>query len=357
MNSLRATLGFVVVFALLVAAPQPRLSAQAPAQKTPPPAKGPARESAEDQDPRYKIRVRTELVVVPVTVRTSVGRLVSDIRSEEFRIFEDGVEQTIDTFANEAFPLSAVVLLDNDLSIRASESVQKTIPVLAGGFGEFDEVAMILFDEVPKTVLEFTSENDRLFDHLKRMTVDAKFPGVGSGPMTAGPRVNQQSQQTGVNVRTSTRGQSVKHLDDAVYAAAEMLSTRDRDRRKIVFLISDGVNAKNNTHTYEEALKLLLTKDISVYAIGVGTTPGGRAFLALNRYAKATGGDVFYSNTRDELESLYARVTEQARNQYTLAYAPRGTDRGREYHEIEVRVRRPNLSILTREGYFTAPKL
>ena len=52
------------------------------------------------------------------------------------------------------------------------------------------------------------------------------------------------------------------------------------------------------------------------------------------------------------MEELYSRVTEEARNQYTLAYNPTGTDRGAEYHAIEVRVKREGLTILTREGYY-----
>jgi hypothetical protein len=52
------------------------------------------------------------------------------------------------------------------------------------------------------------------------------------------------------------------------------------------------------------------------------------------------------------MEELYSRVTEEARNQYTLAYAPSGTDRSTEYHSIEVRVKREGLTILTREGYY-----
>jgi hypothetical protein len=52
------------------------------------------------------------------------------------------------------------------------------------------------------------------------------------------------------------------------------------------------------------------------------------------------------------MEQLYAKVTEEARNQYTLAYSPSGTDRGAEYHSIEVRVKREGMTILTRGGYY-----
>jgi Ca-activated chloride channel family protein len=149
------------------------------------------------------------------------------------------------------------------------------------------------------------------------------------------------------------KGQPTKALDDAVYNAAQLLKDRGRDRRKIIFLISDGVNGpKFNTYNYSTTLKELLRYNIAVYAVGVGNAYFDRKFERLSKYAHDTGGDVFYGVKSRAMEELYSRVTEQARNEYTLAYAPAGTDRGAEYHSIEVRVKRDGLTILTREGYY-----
>src|SRR6202140_268520 len=144
--------------------------------------------------------------------------------------------------------------------------------------------------------------------------------------MTNGPRVNTAQPPGPAKVPTEVNGHpNTKHINDAIYAAAEQLQDRPRERRKIIFLISDGQNAKNNTHSYNETLKLLLSNDISVYAVGVGEANLNRGvtFLGnniLGKYAHSTGGDIYYAPTRDELETLYARISEQARNQYTLAY-------------------------------------
>ena len=102
----------------------------------------------------------------------------------------------------------------------------------------------------------------------------------------------------------------------------------------------------------------MLSADISVYSVGVGEANLNRGitFLGNNilaKYAHSTGGDIFYGGvSRENLEELYARVSEQARNQYTLAYSGSHTDRSKPYHSIEVRVRRPGLSLLTRDGYY-----
>ena len=151
------------------------------------------------------------------------------------------------------------------------------------------------------------------------------------------------------------QAQSTKALDDAVYSAAQLLKDRDpeRKRRKIILLISDGMNnPKANTNKYDTVIKDLLRYEIAVYGVGVGTAVFNRKFERLAKYAHDSGGDVYYG-LKGDLGDLYSRVTEEARNQYTLAYNPSGTDRGVEYHSIEVRVRREGLTILTREGYYS----
>ncbi len=72
-------------------------------------------------------------------------------------------------------------------------------------------------------------------------------------------------------------------MTDAIWAAADQLKDRPRARRKIIFLISDGQNVKNNTHKYDETLQLLLSNDISVYAVGVGEANLNRGITFLDK--------------------------------------------------------------------------
>jgi VWFA-related protein len=320
-----------------------------------PPAKRPA-PAAQQDDPMFRIRTRSELVVVPVTVKNDTGEMVLGILPQEFRILEDHVEQEISVFSVEAFPISAVVLLDNGLPPKVAEQLETGAPAIAAGFAESDEVAVTLFEAFPQNVLEFTRDNDKLYDQLKRMQVSSTISGQGSGPMTAGPKVNQISPEAKVPSRpeTSRASRGIKHLHDAIYAAGLLLRDRGRDRRKIIFVVSDGANSPNNEMSFDDTLKLLLSADISVYAIGVGGASLSLGRTALSRFARLTGGDIFYAGSRAEMENLFARVTEQARNQYTLAYAPRGTDRSKEFHSIEVIVKR-DVSVRARDGYFTTP--
>jgi VWFA-related protein len=315
---------------------------------------------APKQDSRGSIRTTVSLVVVPVTVKDSAGELVTDLQQNDFRVFEDGIEQPIAQFSAEAVPLSAAVLVDDDLKQGTAEKVQKTLETLAAGFGASDEVSLWRFDQVPEQISEdFIADNDALLTQLKKIDLSSSFAGIGSYTMTNGPRVNTAQPPGPAKIPAEANGHpNTKHINDAIYAAAEQLQDRPRDRRKIIFLISDGQNAKNNTHNYDETLKLLLSADVSVYVVGVGEANLNRGitFLGnniLSKYAHATGGDIFYGGvSRENLEGLYARVAEQARNQYTIAYSGSHTDKSKPYHSIEVRVKRPGLSLLTRDGYY-----
>ena len=307
----------------------------------------------QQDDPRFRIRTRVDLVVVPVTVKDAEGKFVLDIKRDEFRVFEDGVEQEISLFSVEPFPLSAVVLLDNGLQLKIAEQVKRGAGAIAGGFSEFDEVAIYLFDEFSWPVVEFTTNNDLIYDRLKRLQLASRFPGQGSAPMTTGPRINAAPVEPKVPSKSPQARHETKNIDDAIFAAGQLLRNRPRERRKIIFLVSDGANSHTNATSYDDTIKLLLSADISVYAIGVGDAVLNRSGNVLAKYARATGGDIFYASSRMELESLYSRVTEEARNQYTLAYVPRSTDRTREYHSVEVRVRRSSLTLLARDGYYT----
>ncbi len=310
-----------------------------------------------NDDPRAKIRARTELVVVPVTVKNGSGQLVADIRQEEFRVLEDGVEQKVEVFSNDAFPLSAVILIDNELPSKTADQVEKSLPAIAGGFSDQDEVAVARFDLRLHQAGDFTASNDTLLTQLQRIGLDKDNPGgPPGGTLSRGPRINgvpapgTQPQPPG-GIPIGRR--SSKDIDGAVYAAGELLRDRARERRKIIILISDGNNSKYNTYSFSETVKLLVSSGISVYSVGVGNAVANRTLSIVAKYAHATGGDVFYGAKRETIEDLYSIVTEEARNQYTLAYVPRNTNRTADYHSIEVRVRRPGLTLITRGGYYT----
>jgi VWFA-related protein len=322
------------------------LAAQQPQPSAPP-----------QSEARTKISVNSELVVLPVTVKDRKGDLVPDLQKADFRIFDNSVEQSIDIFTAEAFPLSLVVLIDDDLKSRDAVQMTASLRAIVAGISANDEALICRFDLSFYPGDGFTSDLDKLWTALK----DAQDH---SGPSTAGPVpfvTSPSSHPRGVGepqvaAPTNAGARPTKALDDAVHYAAELLHDRGTARRKMILVISDGVNAPQlNHYTYTDTLEALLHENISVYSLAVGSTASQRKFSRLLSYTNDTGGDIYYADKSYSMERLYSQITEEARHEYTLAYVPRGTHHSSPYHAVEVRTTRNAVTIKTRQGYFTGP--
>jgi Ca-activated chloride channel family protein len=336
-------------------APATKSLQSAPAQTTQRPPAGPP-----PSDARAKISVNSNLVILPVTVKDRSGNLVPDLQRDEFRVFEDNVEQKIDVFTAEAFPLSMIILLDNDLKEKDAHEVRKSLDAVVGGLSLEDEAFICRFDEFFHPGTGFTADHDLLLTELQRTKLDTQ-PSVApsSGGIANGPSINGHSaigdQPNITSATMAIGGQPTKALDDAVFGAAQLLRDRNRNRRKVILLISDGANGgkKTNKMTYDGVVKTLLHDNIEVYSVAVASAFLERKFSRLVDYAHDSGGEVYFAAKRETLEVLYSRISEEARNQYTIAYMPRGTDRSADYHNVEVRVKRAGLSIKTRDRYYS----
>jgi len=304
-----------------------------------------------------KITVNSDLVVLPVTVKDRKGQLVPDLQQHDFRVFDDKVEQSIDVFTAEAFPLSLVVLIDDDLKSVDAGQMAPSLRAIAGGIISSDEVLICRFDLKFYPGEGFTSDPDKL-------TAEVKLAQDHSGPSTAPPVpwvISPSDHPLGVGepsiaAPTNLGHAPTKSLDDAIHAAAELLQDRSAGRRKIILLISDGENGEQfNHYTYGDTLAALLHGNISLYSLAVGSNSFHRKFSRLLKYANDTGGDIYYAAKRNTLEKLYSQITEQARHEYTLAYRPRGNDRNSNYHIVEVLTTREGLFVKTRSGYYTTP--
>jgi VWFA-related protein len=155
-------------------------------------------------------------------------------------------------------------------------------------------------------------------------------------------------------------------LNDAILRAALDLSRRDRARRRIIFVLSDG-REQGSIASYSDVLKVLLSNEVSVYAIAVDTSaiPGYNKLAkirlprqgysnVLPKYSAATGGEVFAELAQAAIEKAYASVTEESRNQYTIGYNASASGSAG-YRSIEVRVNRPGLKVYARDGYYPLP--
>ncbi len=329
---------------------------------------------ASPQEQLFTLHKTSNFVQVPVTVKDDFGRLVNGLLSRNFSVLENGAPQNIVFFTSDPFPISAALILDVDLPNTALDRIKETFGALVGAFSEFDELAVYTYGNIVRAQQDFLgalSEKTAVtLSSVRKLEGQPSGPAVTDNPMTAGPSVNgRQFPDTGRSVSSMENRayQESAVLNDAILRASVDLGHRDPTRRRILFIISDG-REKGSTASYDDAKKVLLTNNITVFAVGADTAslpvydklarirlPRQGYGNILPKYASATGGEVLAEFTRSAIEDAYSRLTEQARNQYTLGYYSNAPRNSLAYRSIDVRVNRPKLKVYARDGYYPVP--
>jgi VWFA-related protein len=355
----------------------PDAADQKPAPPPMPPVKtvpaGSVPKDVESGEDLYTITKTVNLVMVPVTVKDSDGRLVGGLQPKDFSVLENGQRQTLKFFTSDPFALSAAVIIDTGMPDVGLKKVQETLSALQGAFSQFDEVGIYTYSSTVGRVSDFTSVGKELtatLNLVKGFSGANNGPPVTSGPLgPQGPIINGRPVDSPITP-VSTPPKVAHVMNDAILLAARDLSKRDRARRKIIFIISDG-REQGSTASYKDTLKVLQTQSITVYAVGVEGAaipvydrlqrihlPKSRALLGysdiLPKYVSATGGGTVYGElAQGDIERAYAQAIGDARNQYTLGYTPKSGIGG--YRQIEVRLRRPNVKVYAKDGYYPLP--
>ena len=313
------------------------------------------------------LKVIVKFVSVPVTVKDNSGRLVEGLLPKDFQLLENGVKQDLKYFTSDPFAISAAIVFDQGMPDVAVRKLNQTFPALEGAFSKYDEVALYTYSSAVRKVKDFGAlgkGTTAALNSLKTETGRNSGPPVIGGPFGSEPTVNGRAVGGGPT-RINTVPQESHVLNDALLKAALDLSRRERGRRKMLFIVSDG-REKGSEAAYSDVLRFLLTNEITVYAVAVdaGALPGIRKIEQLKlprqgysnilpKYANATGGEVFSEFSKEAMEEAYARATGDARDQYTLGYythAKPGV-----FRELEVLVARKGVKVQAKAGFYPMP--
>jgi len=321
----------------------------------------------------YTISVSANVVQIPVMVKDSSGRRVDGLLPKDFTVLENGKKQTLSYFTSDPFELSVAIVLDTGISDVALQKVNQTYGSLVGAFSPYDEVSLYTYSSTVTQVTDFTGRQQRLtaaLDQMKLVRGRNNGPPVLGGPLGPnGPTVNGAPVGGPIIQPVNTPPRESHVLNDAILRAALDLAKRDRTRRKLIFVISDGRELGSKA-SYREVLRVLETHGIQVKAVVVDSgalpvyrqvekihhLPGQGYSDILPRYCSATGGgEILPELSRNAIEEAYAQITSEARNQYTLAYTPKAITGPATFRSIEVLVDKKGLNIYSKNGYYPVP--
>jgi Ca-activated chloride channel family protein len=276
------------------------------------------------QQPTFRTGV--DLVTFGVTVVDKKGALASDLSQEDFMVIEDGKLQTVQYFARgdgDSAPTTHLGLL-----LDTSGSMDRDISLARGAAIKFlnllptaEDITLVDFD----TQVRVTRYPQRDFARMVERIRARKPDGWTALYDAVGVYLDGADQQTG---------------------------------RSILVMYTDGADSRS-TMTFSDMMDLLKASQTTVYAVGLLENTGSyknELRMRLQQMVDATGGQAFFPYSLKDLDSSYEKVLAEIKAQYHLGYLPTNTTPDGNWRKVEIKLKRPELKLRTRKGYFAPYK-
>ena len=302
-------------------------SAASPAWSQEETSPGPARpENSQKVEKGKALKTETELALVNVSVTDPYGRLVTGLEQDNFRAFEDGVEQEIVRFSGEDVPISIGVIFD--MSGSMGDKIEKSRLAAVQFFrtaNPKDEFLLINFNDRAQLTSPFTASVEDLQNRL---------------------------------MFTSAHGQTAL-LDGIYLGLSEMKGAHNI--KKALLVISDGGD-NHSRYTENDIKKYAREADVQIYAIGLydeggGPTPEERLGPSLlAELTEMTGGRAFAVTSLTDMPDIASKISMELRNQYVVGYRPSNRAHDGKWRKVKVKLRPPKglppLTVYARSGYY-----
>lgn len=285
------------------------------------------------------IRVEVDLVNVVFSVTDRRSRVVTGLGPDDFRVYEDGVQQEINRFTSETnLPLRIGLLIDTSNSVRPRFQFEQeaAIDFLHTVLRPRQDQAFVLsFDMAPVLVRDYSDDPQALADAIRNLR-------AGGG--------------------TS--------LYDAIYLASKMKlgESSGSELRKMLIVLSDGDDTSSRV-SREEALEMARRNEVTIFTVSTGAPPinynpetarmqnpcqvkGAEGDKVLEYFADSTGGVSYCPFSTIDVGRSFEQIANQLRTQYTLAYTPTNRVRDGAFRRITIESRREQLRIHHRPGYY-----
>ena len=332
--------------------------AQTPAEMGPPPpappvlrpaksivavpaASQPPKEDEPEVEENDIVRVSTSLITVPAEVMDRSGRYIGTLRKDDFRIYENGVEQDVAYFASIEQPFTVALLLDVSGSTQSQlQAIRSAANTFIKGLRPNDRLLLVSFDGKINVLTEAVTLSE-----LRKMKL--RLDAVNDGTL----------------------------LYDAM---AFVLNQRlaGIQGRKAIVLLTDGVDGGSKKASYKQNIRDAEEGNVIIYTVQYNTLPQlperlsrianpkvrekmqakmikgyGVGSTYLHSLAEKTGGRLYNAETLSDVPQAFGAITQELGRQYSLGYYPKGQARAGEKREIKVRTRSTNLIVRARESY------
>jgi len=293
---------------------------------------GPVQPQKQSEDSKIKpgetIKVDVNLALVNVSVTDPLGRLVTGLERENFRIFEDGTEQEVVTMSSEDVPVSIGLIFDmsGSMSDKVDKARQAAVQFMRTA-NPLDQFFLVSFNDRAELTSGFTNSVDELQNRM---------------------------------MFTSSRGRTA--LLDAVYLGLSQMRGAHNAKRALL-IISDGGD-NHSRYNESDVRNFLKEADCQLYAIGIYDEIGIRSRTneelngpsLLSEMTEMTGGRAFPVVNVAELPDIAAKIGMELRNQYVLGYKPSNADHNGTWRKIKIKLRPPRglppLNVYAKTGYY-----
>ena len=332
----------------------------------------------EEVDPDEVIKVNTTLVTIPVSVRDRDGRYMPNLTKQDFRVYEEGVEQRVEYFATTEQPFTVALVLDTSGSTRfRMDEIQDAAVAFVDQLRPSDRVMVVSFDDEVRVLSEPTGDRNRLRSAIRStrqgngtrlydavaLVINQYFPRIQGrkaivlftdGVDTASKRASYQSNL-----------QDAEELDGLIYTV--QYDTYTNSQVAGGGWPGGGGSRRGGTgSTVGDILAgVILGGNVRIGRGGGGNWPGGRNCTGCTReeyergdrylgdIARITGARRYRADSTRDLNGAFSLVAEELRRQYSLGYYPSRPAQAGERRRIRVRVMRPDLVVQARDSYIS----
>ncbi|MFQ5928021.1 MAG: VWA domain-containing protein, partial [Terriglobia bacterium] len=248
-----------------------------------------------------------------------------NLQKENFRILQDGVEQSLASFAPSEAPLTTVLLLETTPRYwRAYYDSLDATYLFLNRLRKDDWIALVGFNLKPEILVDFTRNKRKVAEALRRLQIMYGFREASTfdALLDTLDRLKEvEGKRSIVLVGTGLNSFSKHSWDET------LLRVRETESGVTIFALGMSWNLLMLYERYEA----LGARGLEIRRMDLQV-----ARAQLTELAKQTGGRAYFPRFRGQIPRMYEEIAAMLRNQYTLAYQPRDFKRDGKYHKIKI---------------------